>query len=389
MTAVVKPDQNKDLAEKKQDLAPSARFTEAVVKEMAGVGIKPTEFQKKLAQNYFVKLDSQLKDLEQKRVEKPEAYREEIPYGWNTINMPKLAQDVAAFTSIGLDPMLKNHISMIPYANKKTKVYDVGFLDGYIGKEIKVKKFGYDIPDMFVEELVYTNDKFELIKKSAENKIENYNFSIPNPFDRGEIIGGFYAHIWFNNPEKNKVVAFSRAQLEKRRPKKASAEFWGGVKTKKVKEWIDNEKTGKKQQIEREVEEVIEGWFDEMMLKTLKRASKDVIAIDSEKINDAYMRISNAEHEFEQIPETNVLHTPIEKEKIKIESEANAETISFEEIVNEAPETPEDVENANVLNNVGQELAENEERQTDNPNTSTDEEQAPPPTFGSDLFNKS
>ncbi len=400
MTAVSKAPTNEVAKTDTPQLSPSARFTEMVVREMAGVGImKPTEFQKKLAQNYFVKLDSQLKDLEQKRQGKSADYQEEIPYSWQTVNMAKLAQDVAAFTSIGLDPMLKNHVSLIPYANGVTKVYDIGFLDGYVGKELKVKKFGYDVPDMFVHELVYENDTFELFKKSAKNKIEDYNFEITTPFDRGELVGAFYAHIWFDKPEKNTVVAWNRAQIEKRKPKKAATEFWGGTKKQKV--WVDNPKqAGKKMQVEQEV--IIEGWFDEMCLKTIKRASYEAIAIDSEKINEAYMRISQTESEYDNIPDNNIINSPVERTKQLIEEKANKDEIHFEDanVVNETPGDDKSTDEGGVPYGMGIPVEDKPINEADSqksalqPNTDFDkanepeaeQEEPPAPSFGKGLF---
>ena len=53
-------------------------------------------------------------------------------------------------------------------------------------------------PDNIVIEIVYESDTFKPIKKSIDVKVESYKFEISdNPFDRGEIIGGFYA--WFQN----------------------------------------------------------------------------------------------------------------------------------------------------------------------------------------------
>ena len=70
----------------------------------------------------------------------------------------------------------------------------------------------------------------------------------------------------------------SRAQIEKRKPKYASAEFWGGEKDV----WQNGKKAGKEQ---------IDGWEEEMFLKTLKRHCWNSINIDSQKIDDFLMRV--------------------------------------------------------------------------------------------------
>ena len=132
-----------------RDLTHSERFTNMVIKEFSGsVGeLALTSFQKKLIQNYFIKIDSTLKDNEQKRLAKKPEYQEAIPFTWEYVNMQKLTQDVVSYSSIGLDPCQKNHINLIPYGNTKIKKYDIGFIIGYVGLEIKAKKYGYLPPN--------------------------------------------------------------------------------------------------------------------------------------------------------------------------------------------------------------------------------------------------
>ena len=51
-----------------------------------------------------------------------------------------------------------------------------------------------------------------------------------NEFARGDIVGGFYYHIYQDKPEKNKLVVMPLKEILKRKPQYASAEFWGGEK---------------------------------------------------------------------------------------------------------------------------------------------------------------
>src|SRR5690606_25150160 len=102
--------------------SPSERFTQAVMKEFptgTGGAVELTSFQRKLIQNYFIKLDGVLREAEAKRMSKSEQYRDALEFNWNNVNMNKLALDVVAYSSIGLDPLQKNHISPIPYKNPK------------------------------------------------------------------------------------------------------------------------------------------------------------------------------------------------------------------------------------------------------------------------------
>jgi recombination protein RecT len=281
-----------ELAEtKKPVLTQSERFTMAVTKEASQLGeLKLTEFQKKLCQNYFIRLDQQLKDLEVKRLATDEKYRSKIEFDWKNINMTGLSLGVIANASMELDPSLPNHTNMIPFANKHTGKYDIAFIKGYRGMEIVAKKYALDSPDKIVVELVYENDEFKLVKKDAGNSVESYSFSIKSPFERGKIIGGFYAHI-FADPTKNKVVAMSLKDIEKRKPAKAAAEFWGGEKD--IKKWDKKENkympTGEK--------EVIEGYYKEMCYKTVYRACCNDITLDSSKINANFLLMSKIEKE--------------------------------------------------------------------------------------------
>jgi len=317
---------------KKADASYSERFSNMVIQEFAGnVGkAELTAFQKRLIQNYFISTDMALKTAEERRLKKQEAYRDPTPVNWPNVNMESLALNVVACARIGYDPALPNHINMVPYKNNKTNKYDVGFVEGYRGKELKAKKYGYDMPTHVIVELVYKNDKFIPIKKDIDNSIEGYKFKISeNPFERGEIIGGFYYHLFKESPEKNKLMFFNLHEIEKRKPKYASAEFWGGEKEK----WEKDEVTGKSKKVGTEK---TEGWFDEMCWKTIYRMAYGSITIDSEKIDDNLMRIieneklleSNREPQnLEAIRENNIQQQGNKKD-------INAENIDYEEIIN-------------------------------------------------------
>lgn len=318
----------------KQELSPSERFTAAVMRETSstlGEAPEVTSFQKKLSNNYFIKIDGILKDSERKRLATKEEFRTQpdIEYAWKNVNIDKLALDVIAYSSVGLDPLQKNHIFPIPFKNTAKAQFDITFIIGYRGIELKAKKYGLDVPDVTVE-IVYEKDKFKAIKKDKLNPTETYTFEIQDAFDRGEIVGGFYFHEYTDKPNKNKIRPFTLKDIEKRRPEKASPEFWGG--TKKVKKWVPNPNDpGKKMQVE--AEEKTEGWFEEMVYKTIYRAAYEDITIDSEKI-DQHL-VSMLQSESQALPAA-----PEDVQSI-IDTEGNQELTDFVDVSNQATQLEE------------------------------------------------
>lgn len=301
-----------------KNMAASERFTSAVIKEFsANAGtVELTVFQKKLIQNYFIKLDQSLQLAETKRLKTPEQNREQLAYKWENINMTALAQHVVGLSSVGLDPLQPNHVNLIPYKNGHTQKYDITPIIGYRGLGLKATKFGLEseVPNHVIIEVIYENDLFKPIKKSYDNLIEKYEFEIVDWKSRGAIVGGFYYHIFNSNPEKNRLRFFTLHDIEKRKPKYASAEFWGGEKTT----YSGGKASGK---------EKIEGWFDEMVYKTIYRAAYNDITIDSQKINEQFINVfgDTSKTEFDE-PET----TFTEDVKHEIINETTATDVVFE-----------------------------------------------------------
>ena len=269
----------------------SERFMTKVIAEFgSGVGeVALTTFQKRLVQNYFMVIDDVLKKAEAKREAKPDGdkWKDPVPVVWRNVNMESLARSVVACARIGLDPMEKNHINMIPYKNNSTGKYDINTMLGYRGLELKAFKYALDFPDVTVE-LVYTKDHFKSIKKSATNNVESFEFHINDDFDRGELRGGFYYHSYKATPQKNKLVVFTKADIDKRKPKYAAQEFWGT-------------------------------WYEEMAKKTISRAAYGAITIDSQKIDDDYVRLLQGENigsafDAEYAAEANLIPLQAEEE---------------------------------------------------------------------------
>ncbi len=277
-------------------LTTSQRFTNKVMAEYAmnaahGVA-QVSDSQRRIIQGYFVIIDRALKTAEEERLRKNAANSERkydnlIPYTWDKVNLTDLALDAVHYARIGLDMQEKNHLFPIPYANKKNGTYNMTFMVGYSGIQFMAEKYATTPPKSVTIEVVYSNDKFTPIKKNRNNPIENYDFEILNPFDRGDVIGGF-GYIEYDEPSKNTLVIMSKEAMDKRKPKYASANFWGGTTTVYEK--------GKK------VEAEVEGWQDEMYRKTLVREvySSKYISRDPSKVDDDYQYLREREVVYAQ-----------------------------------------------------------------------------------------
>lgn len=296
----------------------SERFMVKVVSEFGcGVGAPAlSDFQKRLAQNYFIALDAVLRTGEEKRVKgnsgKKEQYQNSLPLTWANVNLELLARNVVSAARVGLDPAQKNQINLIPYKNMATQKYDIGFIPGYRGIELQARKYGLDVPDAVIVELVFANDRFKSIKKDRTNPIETYDFAIVNDFDRGALVGGFYYHLFASAPEKNKLVVLTLREIEKRKPAHASVEFWGGERTR----WKDGRPDGTEQ---------VEGWYEDMCRKTIARAAYGNITIDSQKIDDDYVLLRQAEAAAAEAAVAAEIRVNANREAIDIEATSGPE----------------------------------------------------------------
>ena len=278
------------------------RFTAKVMKEFGStVGeIQVTDYQRQLVQGYFIAIDRALKSAEEERLRKNEKnkdhekYDNNLPVTWGNVNLNDLALDVVHYARMGLDMMQENHLFPIPYKNNKTGKYDMTLMPGYNGIQYIAEKYAVEPPLAVTVELVYSTDTFRPIKKSAENQVENYEFAINNAFDRGEIIGGF-GYIEYADPVKNKLVIMTKKDIEKRKPKYASANFWGG----KQKVWENG----------KQVDQETDGWYEEMCLKTIKREiySAKHIPRDPKKIDDNYQYMKMREARIAELEAQDII----------------------------------------------------------------------------------
>jgi len=262
----------------------SERFTIMVMKEFsANLGkLEFNQKQKKLAQHLFLKCDEQLKFLEAKRVK---SNSKMSPYTWDNVNAQKLALNAVHRIELGLDALIPNHISPIPYWNSKENKYDLDLRIGYAGKDYYRRKVATVEPRDIIYRLVYSTDHFKPIVKSFKNKVESYEFDIKEPFNRGDIIGGF-GYIMFDDDELNKLVLVTEEDFQKSKHSAKTSDFW-------------------------------EKWPVEMRLKTLVHRVTDKLQVDPDKANESYFKV-----------EADDLSNPVDDE---INQNANAEEIDFPE----------------------------------------------------------
>jgi len=263
------------------------RFTAMVIKEanaLVGGGLQLSLYQKQLAQHLFIKVDQALQTA---------------GIEWKNVNMPKLAVDAIHRINLGLDALIPNHISPIPYRNSKTNKYDLDLRIGYVGQNYYRQEMAVEKPVDIVYELVYSNDTFRPIKKGYNCNFESYEFEITNPWDRGKIIGGF-GYIMYQDSRKNKLVIVTEADFKRAEAHAKANDFWAKYPV-------------------------------EMRFKTLVHRVTSKLTIDPAKINESYAAVERDDQE------TVILAEIEEKENKEPLDTAPPEATSQQE-----PEQPEE-----------------------------------------------
>jgi len=243
----------------------SVRFVDAILKEFRSqIGeMRFSEDQMKLAQHLFIKINAVLEKLENDRIEKN---INKPPIIWSNIDIKKLAIDASHRIDLGLDALIENHIHIIPYYAKISKKYQLDLRIGYTGKIYYKSLFAKEKPKNIRIELVYETDKFKPLKKDNNNPIESYIFEITNPFDRGEIIGGF-GYIIYNDSTHNKLILVSEKDFKKSESYAQTDAFWKPHPEK-------------------------------MRLKTIAHKTCDYIEIDPHKITTSYAFVEKQDNDF-------------------------------------------------------------------------------------------
>lgn len=257
-------------------------FANEVFSVFTGGGrIALTERQKQLIYGYGIQIDQALALAELNRLEKNrknrdhERYDNPDPINWRTIDARALAQKMVHYAQMGIDMAQKNFLFAIPYKDNSrtaptgTKMYNVTLMMGYNGIRYIAEKYAQVPPKSITVELVYSTDTFRPFKKGRNNPCDSYELEIGNPFDRGKVVGGF-GYIEYADPARNKLIIMSKREIDKRKPKYASGNFWS---------------------------EGDDGWYEAMALKTLTRAVCDPknIPIDPEAAGRSWQNIQAEE----------------------------------------------------------------------------------------------
>ena len=232
-----------------QEATPSLRLTQMVERQYSTeVGhLDMSDHERQLLQHLFIKCDSAFIEANAKQG------KDQLPIVWKNINMTKLAIDAVHRIRLGLDALIPGHVFPIAYFNKDTKQYDIDLRIGYKGEAYYIRKASMrPIKDIRVE-LVFSTDEFIVYKKGLSSKVEGYDFNIKQPFDRGDLVGGF-AYLEYEDDSENVLIVLSKKSFDKYRSLAKSATFWNQ-------------------------------WYEEMCYKTLVHRISDKVTIDPLKIS--------------------------------------------------------------------------------------------------------
>lgn len=228
---------------KETALAPIDRFTNAVISCYGDTesGIKITEREKDIIKGYFMAIDLSLKNNKD-------------GINWSMVKLGDLAPRLTHYARLGLDMQLPNHLSPVPFKAGNSGKVTINLIPGYEGRKYVAKKFAIEPFEDIVVKLVGKNDTFKAIYKDANHEYDNYIYEEGNPFNKGEIVGGF-AYVMYADKTKNQLTVMNIADIKKHMPKHGSS-FWTG------------------------------DWKEKMWLKTLIIEACKKISLDAEKVRE-------------------------------------------------------------------------------------------------------
>lgn len=181
-----------------------------------------------LAVNYFTRLDNELKKANPVKT-------------WKQVNFDDFLSKSIAYANIGIDPLAPKMLSFTLFSNK-SGTSDVVFVEDVRCMETLARRYGINCPENIKVELIYSTDKFSLIKKDLSNPQDSYTLEITSPFDRGNIIGGVSLSE-YENCSYNKVRLMPMKDIEKR--VKTTSPFWANWKEEMCEKTIGKNAWGK------------------------------------------------------------------------------------------------------------------------------------------------
>lgn len=186
-----------------------------------GAGFRMTAYQQKLVQHMYLKVDANLKTAEEDRQRRNLSKAE---FTWHNLDLQQLALDTVHAVSLGLDPLMKNHVHPVMFWNSTKNKYVATLIVGYAGRLFLAKKHAIEPPVAITFELVYDSDEFAALPRSSEREVEGYRFEITSPFKRGKIVGGF-GYIQYDDARKNRLVLVTERDFNRAKGSSPS-KFW-------------------------------------------------------------------------------------------------------------------------------------------------------------------
>ena len=271
----------------------SQRFANKILKEFSDSAgnIQIGEKHRRLIQSYFIGISRALTTAEANRVRKnannkDHKYDEPLAYTWNNVDLnASFAQALVQYAKLGVDMTLPNQLAPVLFKDNKINKYTCSFIIGYEGRRIIAQKYALNPFVNVITELVYETDEFIPHKKDNQNPSDTYEFRITNPFNRGPIVGAF-GYVIREDARQNELFILTKEQIDKRKPEKAAAEFWGGTKTV----YEDGKRVTKE----------VAGWYEERAVKTMKNYVYKHITIDAQKVDETYTALLAAESDINE-----------------------------------------------------------------------------------------
>jgi len=113
------------------------------------------------------------------------------------------------YSNLEIDPFAPDTISLVPRGGK------ILFIEDKQCVENLARRYGVNCPINITTEVIFSNDKFSLVKKDLSNPRDGYLFQVTSPLDRGGVCGGVFV-MEYENEKMNKAVFMSLSEIHKR-----------------------------------------------------------------------------------------------------------------------------------------------------------------------------